>query len=165
VPNSLIWLTDNLHYRNMPLPLELDQPVNCVQLGAVQETTDEVIGFYPIRPEFHDTLQDRILTGKLTFFEKGFVFADMRLGSFVLPYTAIEKLTFHGKTLTDKDWMQVTLNEEGANLVPCGYISEPTFYLMVSHSFTNKTIAKLMKITEDLEMDNVRARNFRIKQK
>jgi len=29
VPNSLIWLTDNLHYRNMPLPLDFEKPTDC----------------------------------------------------------------------------------------------------------------------------------------
>ena len=91
------------------------------------------------------------------------IFADMRLGSFVLPYSSIAKLTFHGKTMTNKDWMQVTLNEKGINLVPCGYICEPTFYLMVTHTFTNETIAKILKITENLEMEQVRARNLWIK--
>ena len=72
------------------------------------------------------------------------VFVDMRLGSFVLPWSAIEKLTFHGKTNRgNKDWMQVSLNAEGKNLVPLGYIAEPTFYLLVSHDFTNSTIIKL----------------------
>ena len=87
----------------------------------------------------------------------------MRLGSFVLPYSSIAKLTFHTKTMTDKDWMQITLNEQGMNLVPCGYICGPTFYLMVSHNFTNQTIAKITKMTENLEMEQVRARNLRIK--
>lgn len=116
------------------------------------ETSDEVVGFYPVQPEFHDTLQDRILTGKLTFFEKGIVFSDMRLGAFVLPYTAIEKFTFYAKTMTTKDWMEVTLNEEGKNLVPCGYLNESSFYLLVRHSFANETITKINKITDDLEM-------------
>ena len=43
--------------------------------------------------------------------------------------------------------------------MPLGYIAEPTFYLMVTHDFTNATINKLMKLTEDLEMEQVRARN------
>lgn len=35
VPNSLVWLTDNMHYRNTPLPLEVDKPLNCEQLGQM----------------------------------------------------------------------------------------------------------------------------------
>ena len=127
------------------------------------ETSDEVVGLQPVRPELHDTVKDRILTGKLTFFEKGIVFTDMRMGAFVLPYTAIEKITFYAKTMTTKDWMEVYLNEQGRNLVPCGYLSESSFFLLVRHSFANETIAKINKITSDLEMEMVRARNLRIK--
>lgn len=143
VPNSLVWLTDNMHYRNMPLPLQIDQPMTCDKLGAMQESSEEVVGFYPVKSEFHQVLQDRILSGKLTFFERGVVYNDMRLGAFVLPYSAIEKITFHGNTNSRKDWMQFTLNEEGINLVPLGYIARPTFYILVKHDFCNSTMLKI----------------------
>ena len=35
VPNSLVWQTDNLHYKNTPLPLDLSQPMTCEKLGAM----------------------------------------------------------------------------------------------------------------------------------
>ena len=110
------------------------------------------MGFYPVREEFHQTLQDRILNGKLTFFERGMIFSDMRLGSFVLPYSAIERITTHGATNDRHDWMQFVLNEEGRNLVPLGHIAEPTFYLLVKHEFGNAMILKLQKLTDELEM-------------
>ena len=152
VPNSLAWQTDNMHYRNTPLPLDLSQPINCAKLGEMQETSPEVMGFYPVKEEFHQTLQDRILNGKLTFFERGMIFSDMRLGSFVLPYSAIERITTHGATNDRHDWMQFVLNEEGRNLVPLGHVAEPTFYLLVKHDFSNATILKLQKLTDELEM-------------
>ena len=154
-----------MHYRNTPLPLDLDQPLNCNKLGAIQDTSAEAIGFYPVRPEFHQTLQDRILNGKLTFFEHGLVFNDMRLGAFVLLYTALERVTIHGNTNDKKDWMQFTLNQEGQNLVPCSHIAEPTFYLLVSHEFANSTILKIQKLTEDMDVAQIRARNQRRKDK
>lgn len=132
-----------MHYRNMPLPLQIDQPMTCDKLGAMQESSEEVVGFYPVKSEFHQVLQDRILSGKLTFFERGVVYNDMRLGAFVLPYSAIEKITFHGNTNSRKDWMQFTLNEEGINLVPLGYIARPTFYILVKHDFCNSTMLKI----------------------
>ena len=89
----------------------------------------------------------------------------MRLGAFVLPYSAIEKVISHGNTKSRKDWMQFTLNEQGANLVPLGYISRPTFYLLVKHDFCNSTILKIQKITENLELDQIKARNKRRKDK
>ena len=159
MPNSLVWQTDNMHYRNTPLPLDLSQPVKCAKLGEMQESSPEVTGFYPVREEFHQTLQDRILNGKLTFFERGMVFSDMRLDSFVLPYTAIERITIHGNTNDRHDWMQFVLNEEGRNFVPLGHVAEPTFYLLVTHEFGNNTIMKLQKLTDDLEMVQIKARN------
>ena len=154
-----------MHYRNTPLPFDLEQPINCAQLGTKEESSPEVIGFYPIKPEFHGTLPDRILTGKLTFFEHGIVFSDMRLGAFILPYTAIEKVILHGNASSRKDWMQFVLNEEGQNLVPCGYIAEPEFYLHVTHAFGNSMILKLQKLTEDKEVAQIRGRNQRRKDK
>lgn len=76
----------------------------------------------------------------------------MRLGAFVLPFTAIARITFHGNTTSSDDWMQIIMNEEGKNLVPLGYIAEPTFYLLLKHTFCNATLLKLQKLTEDLEL-------------
>ena len=148
-----------MHYRNTPLPLDLDSPMTCAKLGARQTTSPEFVGFYPVRSEFHQTLQDRILTGKLTYFEHGLVFSDMRLGAFVLPYTAIERITVHGNTNSEKDWLQVSLNAEGQNLVPLGSVAEPSFYLMVPHEFSNDLILKLQRMTEEMEMVQIRDRN------
>ena len=78
-----------MHYRNTPVPISIEKPVSCDQLGDHKETTKELVGFYPIREEFHSVLQDRILNGKLSFYEQGIIFNDMRLGAFVLPYEAI----------------------------------------------------------------------------
>ena len=83
----------------------------------------------------------------------------MRLGAFVLPYSAIERVTIHGNTSDKHDWMQFVLNDEGRNLVPLGYVAEPTFFLLVKHAFGNDTILKLQKLTDDLEMVQVKARN------
>ena len=80
-----------MHYANMPIPIEADKPINCEQLGAhISTAKKELVGFYPVKSEFHQVLQDRILTGKLSFFENGIIFNDMRLGAFVLPYDAID---------------------------------------------------------------------------
>jgi len=148
----------------MPVPFDLEQPIACSKLGQKLETTrEDISGFLPIKPEFHSTLPDRILSGKLTFFEHGLVFSDLRLGAFILPYSAIERVTFHGNTGSSKDWMQISLNEEGYNLVPCGYIAEPTFFLLVNHEFSNATSLRLQRLTEDLEMAQIRARNKRRK--
>ena len=86
-------------------------------------------------------------------FEHGIVFSDMRLGSFILPYYAIERITFHGNTRSSKDWMEVTVNEEGANLVPLGYVAERSFFLLVTHELTNQTILKVQKVREQLELE------------
>lgn len=131
----------------------------------MQETSQEVVGFYPVKEEYHQTLQDRILTGKLTFFEHGLIYADMRLGAFVLPYSAIERVTMHGNTNDKHDWMQFVLNDQGKNLVPLGHVAEPTFFLLVKHQFANDTILKLQKLTDDLEIAQVKARNQRRKDK
>ena len=98
-------------------------------------------------------MQDRILTGKLTFFERGLIFSDMRLGAFVLPYTALERVTLHGNTNDRHDWMQFVLNQEGKNMVPLGHVAEPTFYLLVEHEFANALILKLQNLTFDLELE------------
>ena len=166
VPNSLLWLTDNLHYRNMPMPLDLDKPFECTQLGEKKDSTkNDIVGFYPIREEFHKVLPDRILTGKITFFDHGIVFEDMRLGAFVMPYSSLEKIIFHGNTNSKNDWIEFVLNEEGRNLVPCGYIAESSFYLLVKHEFCNSTLLRLQKLREELELEQIRERNKRLREK
>ena len=88
----------------------------------------------------------------------------MRLGSFVLPYTALERVTMHGNTNDVHDWMQFVLNEEGRNLVPLSHVAEPTFFLLVTHDFGNATILKLQNLTFDLELEQVKARNQKRKE-
>ena len=45
----------------------------------------------------------------MSFYEKGFIYTDTRLGAFVVPYTSIEKITFH--VTDDRDWMEIALTE------------------------------------------------------
>ena len=73
-------------------------------------------------------------------------------------------MTVHGNTGSTKDWLQFTLNDRGRNLVPCSYIAEPTFYLLVPHDLCNETIIKIQQKTEQLEMEQVRERNAKIKE-
>jgi len=86
-------------------------------------------------------MRDFVLTGKLSFYEKGFIFTDTRLGAFVVPYNRIDKLTFH--VANDRDWMEVALTEEGMNLIPASYVCESVFYLIVPHEFSTDKIQKL----------------------
>ena len=88
--------------------------------------------------------RDIVLTGKLSFYEKGFIYTDTRLGAFVVPYTGIERLTFH--VTDDRDWMEVALTDEGMNLIPASYIAESVFYLIVPHEFSTDKIHKLEKL-------------------
>lgn len=57
------------------------------------------------------------------------------------------------------------LNEEGRNLVPCSYIAESSFYLLVKHEFCNATLLRLQKLREDLELEQIRERNKRLREK
>jgi hypothetical protein len=92
--------------------------------------------------------RDIVLCGKLSFYQKGFIFTDTRLGPFVVPYTRIEKLTFH--VTDDRDWMEVALTDEGMNLVPASYIAESVFYLIVPHEFSTDKIHKLEKLFAEI---------------
>ena len=55
------------------------------------------------------------------------------------------------------------LNEEGRNLVPCSYIAESSFYLLVKHEFCNATLLRLQKLREELELEQIRERNKRLR--
>ena len=92
--------------------------------------------------------RDIVLCGKLSFYEKGFIYTDTRLGAFVVPYTGIEKLTFH--VTDDRDWMEVALTDEGMNLIPASYIAESVFYLIVPHEFSTEKIHKLEKLFAEI---------------
>lgn len=66
-----------------PIPIELDnkqKPIQCELLGErIKEgksTYNTISGLLPIAPEISDILEDPLLSGKLYFFEKGFIFDD-----------------------------------------------------------------------------------------
>ena len=59
--------------------------------------------------------RDIVLCGKLSFYQKGFIFTDTRLGPFVVPYTGIEKLTFH--VTDDRDWMEAVVEHSNTALI------------------------------------------------
>ena len=134
VPNTQMWYTDNMHFANVPQPILTEKYIVCEQLGDRKDHHEGFIGLLPVKEEFKSMMKDIILTGKLSFYEKGFIYTDNRLGAFVVPYTHIEKLTFH--ITNDRDWMQVELNEDGKNLVPASYVAETTFFLIVPHDWT-----------------------------
>ena len=102
----------------------------------------------PVKKEFADVYRDIVLTGKMSFYEKGFIYTDTRLGAFVVPYTSVDKITFH--VTEDRDWMEIALTEQGMDYVPASYISERVFYLIVPHAFSTEKIHKLEKIFAEM---------------
>ena len=102
----------------------------------------------PVKQVFQGVHRDIVLCGKLSFYEKGFIFTDNRLGAFVVPYTSIERLTFH--VTDDRDWMEVALTEQGMDLIPASYIAESVFYLIVPHEFSTDKIHKLEKLFAEI---------------
>ena len=102
----------------------------------------------PVKQEFQGVHRDIVLCGKLSFYEKGFIFTDNRLGAFVVPYASIERLTFH--VTDDRDWMEVALTEQGMDLIPASYIAESVFYLIVPHEFSTDKIHKLEKLFAEI---------------
>ena len=102
----------------------------------------------PVKEQFADVHRDIVLTGKISFYVKGFIYTDSRLGAFVVPYTSIEKITFH--VTDERDWMEIALTEEGMNLIPANYIVESVFFLIVPHEFSTDKIHKLEKIFAEM---------------
>jgi len=52
-------------------------------------------GFMPVKADYSDLYSDFNLFGKLVFYEKGFIFVDQRLNSFVLSYPEIVEINFY----------------------------------------------------------------------
>ena len=102
----------------------------------------------PVKEQFTDVIRDFVLTGKMSFYEKGFIYTDSRLGAFVVPYTNVAKITFH--VTDDRDWMEIAITEEGMDLLPANYITESVFFLIVPHEFSTEKIHKLEKIFAEM---------------
>ena len=84
----------------------------------------------PVKAELQAVIErDILLIGKFSIFEKGFTFEDERLGLFVVPYEFVMKLNF---TL-DSDWLEISMNQEGRNLLPAQLVAEESFYLQISN--------------------------------
>jgi hypothetical protein len=152
VPNTQLWYTDNLHFAHVPTPILTEKYLICDQLGEREDHHEGLIGLLPVKEGFKSMMRDIILTGKLSFYEKGFIYTDTRLGAFVVPYTCIDKLTFH--VADDRDWMEVSLTEEGLNLIPASYVCESVFYLIVPHDFSTVKSQKLEKLFAEMRGDN-----------
>ena len=136
VPNSQIWYTDNMHFGNVPVPILTEKHLVCEELGDREDHHEGFIGMMPVKEQFTDVVRDIVLTGKMSFYEKGFIYTDSRLGAFVVPYTSVAKITFH--VTDDRDWMEIAITDEGMNLIPANYIVESVFFLIVPHEFSTE---------------------------
>jgi hypothetical protein len=54
--------------------------MNCDLLGSRikdgKNTYKSLVGLVPLTPQLSDVMEDTLITGTLSFFEKGFIFAD-----------------------------------------------------------------------------------------
>lgn len=54
------------------------------------------------------------------FYEKGFIYTDLRLGAFVVPYSQLESITMHQSD--ENNWIKFMMRQ-GTDLLPAGLIS------------------------------------------
>lgn len=57
-----------------------------------------------VKEPLNEIFQDLNLFGKLVFYDKGFIFVDVKLNSFVLSYLDIEHIIFY---VVDGYWMEI----------------------------------------------------------
>ena len=143
-----------MHFANVPTPILTEKYLICEKLGDKEDHIEGFIGLLPLKEEYNSIMRDIILTGKLSFYENGFIYSDSRLGAFVVPYNHVDKITFH--VTEDRDWMEVALTEQGMSYVPASYIAQPVFYLIVPHEFSTERIHKLEKIFAKIRGDDLK---------
>jgi hypothetical protein len=98
VPNFMSWHTTHRHFMNMPLPILTEKALECEQLGdkILKDHHPLVLGLQPVSDDFQHLCRDSlILIGKLQFYQKGFIFVDIRQGPYVVPYSDCVQIKFH----------------------------------------------------------------------
>jgi hypothetical protein len=136
VPVIQAWHTNANHYANTRVPILTEKNLDCEEHFGDRvrdDFYDDVFGFLPVQQKHLTTLKhDFLLFGKLMFYEKGFIYTDLRLGAFVVPYSQLQKITFHFNDT--HDWIQFEMRE-GTDLLPAGLLCENKFYLHMKNSF------------------------------
>jgi hypothetical protein len=82
VPNTQFFLTSEKNFVYTPIPIVVDNKLECDQLGMKcfegVHNYKNIIGMMPVSEELTDISQDTILTGALDLYEKGFIYSDLR---------------------------------------------------------------------------------------
>ena len=79
----------------------------CDLLGDKIKTEffEDIMGFLPLETTMLQLLRnDFLLYGKLSFYEKGLIFTDTRLGAFVVLNSHIAKILFHMNE--EQNWIE-----------------------------------------------------------
>jgi hypothetical protein len=84
-------------------------------------------GFIPVKEPHNDLFNDINLMGKLVFYERGFIYVDNRLNSFVLSYEDIEHIHFY---LAEELWMEIKAKEQ--ETLPANMLTGDTFYIKIN---------------------------------
>ncbi len=130
VPVLQAWHTDFHHYANTRLPILTEKKLNCeAHFGErlVGDFYEDVFGFLPVQQQLLPLLKhDMLLYGKLMFYQRGFIYTDLRLGAFVVPYSQLQLITVHFSET--QDWIQFSMRE-GSDLLPAGLLCERNFYI------------------------------------
>lgn len=99
VPFLQAWHTDHFHYSNTRVPIHTEKNLNSEEHFGERvkgEFYEDIVGFLPLQEVYVPLLKhDLILYGKLSFYEKGFIYTDLRMGAFVVPFASLHKITFH----------------------------------------------------------------------
>lgn len=171
VPNLQSWFTNIAHHESLPREINTEKRLDCEYLGDKLQSKagntfyKDVIGLLPIKEEFADAFDDFPLNGKVVFYECGFIFVDIKLNAFVLPYDLIKQLNFYVNRVDH--WMEVvtvdksSLNLDSRNMLPANMISQSKFYLKVGKKFFDdkfKFLEKELMVDQDEKIS--RAKKF-----
>jgi hypothetical protein len=94
VPILQAWHTDFNHYANTPVPILTEKNLYMDDHFGERIKGDfheDVFGFLPVQQKLLPLLKhDMLLYGKIMFYEKGFIYTDLRLGAFVVLYSQLQ---------------------------------------------------------------------------
>lgn len=116
VPNMQSWFTTIAHHESLPIEINTTKNLDCKYLGDKLQSKKgdtfykDMIGLLPIREEYADVFDDFPLNGKLLFYQYGFIYVDIKLNAFVLPYDLVKELNFY---ISEKKeyWLEVVPQE------------------------------------------------------
>jgi hypothetical protein len=97
----------------------------------------------PLKDQFKEYFADLVLNGKLVFYETGFIYVDLKLGSSVLAYDDILELNFY---LDKEVWLEIKVKQ--VNSLTSNVLMQDKFFIRVGQKIFDEKYKYFSELVE-----------------